>query len=129
MSTLASTSGITWPGRIEIGAERHDRDGRERGHHRDDRREDEVELVHVARQRVLLEEHLAAVGHHVENSEPLQKRAEDRHPGEPERMARFGPGRPWIHAETLRSAIEHAPPIGKITAITARPLRRPCTTG
>ena len=48
-----------------------------------------------------------------------------RHPGHADAlvlhgtMARFGPGRPWIHADTLRSAIEHAPPIGKMTMITA----------
>ncbi len=35
----------------------------------------------------------------------------------------------WIQADTLRSAIEQAPPIGKMTKITASPFRTPCTTG
>src|SRR4051812_30614389 len=38
-------------------------------------------------------------------------------------MVRFGPGRPWIQAEILRSAIEQAAAIGKSTRMTARPLR------
>src|SRR5258708_27332385 len=44
-------------------------------------------------------------------------------------MARFGPGRPCIHAETLRSTSEHAPPNGNMTPMTARPLMTACSTG
>jgi hypothetical protein len=69
-------------GLVEVGAERHHGHGRERGDHRDDWREIEVELVHVTRHRILLEEHLAAVGHEVEHTEPLQK-ANARHPRDP----------------------------------------------
>jgi hypothetical protein len=71
-------------GGVKVGAERHDRDCRQGGNHPDHRGEQEVELVHVARQRVLLEEHLGAVGHEVEHADLLQE-ADPRHPGQPGR--------------------------------------------
>ena len=113
----------------KVGAEGHHGHRREGGDHRDDGRQDEVRLVHVAGHRLLLDEELEAVGRQLEEAEPLQERRPAPECTRPTaRSSGSGPGRPWIQAHTLRSAIVHRLDIGKTTRMTARPLRRPWTT-
>ena len=90
-STLASIERHELAGRVEIGAERHDRDGGERRDDRDRRGHHEVELVHVAGQRLLLEEELAAVGQKVEHAEALETAPKEGNPRKPRHDDAVGP--------------------------------------
>ncbi len=67
--------------RAEVGAERDHGHGRERGDHRDDGRQRVVEPVHVARQGLLLEDELQAVGQQLDRP----RRCRNRTPGIPTR--------------------------------------------
>ena len=76
-------------GLVEIGAKRHHGHGREGRYHRDEGREDKVELMDVVRERLLLEEELAAVGGQLEEAEALQ----DTGAGDPREHRRDRPVR------------------------------------
>ena len=81
----------------------------------------------MVRQRLLLEEELAAVRRQLEKPESLQDaRLQGSQPAW-EESSGSGPGGLCIHAETLRSAIEQAAATGKMKRITARPLITPWT--
>jgi len=77
---------------IPVGSKGNYGHRRESGNEREKRGEDEVEFVNMPRDRILLEQELAAIGHEVKNAESLEKASKEGHSGKPGNNGAIGTG-------------------------------------